>query len=152
MREDFDDIEDYYAECVAINEHDLDSEYKRVAADLSFWNARYADAVEAHGNAKREYEETKARASIEIRETAAGRGDKVTNPEVDAKVLLDPDVQDTHILLISAEANLKRARGRVDAIVTKKEMLQSLGAKLRLEMAHDPAVREAVAGQRLTGY
>jgi len=45
----------------------------------------------------------------------------------------------------TAESERHRARGRVDALSTKRDMLISLGAHIRLELLRDPAVRKRMS-------
>ena len=64
-------------------------------------------------------------------------------------VLTDDSYQETALALVEADVDRQRCRGIVDAISTKKDMLQSLGAKLRAEMGSDPMVRSEQSERRL---
>ena len=67
----------------------------------------------------------------------------------DAKATVEAsdEYQVTYLQLTEADVERTPLRGLVDAITTKRDMLQSLGAKLRAEMERDPMVRARVASQ-----
>jgi hypothetical protein len=139
------DLESYLAECIKIDDLALDEEFIRTPADLAFWNARYADALRDYMLAKLEHERTAARLHLTIKAQAEDGTipglRKPTVSDVEAMVTSSPEFQASALALIEADIARQRARGHVDAVATKKDMLQSLGAKLRAEMAGDPAVR-----------
>jgi hypothetical protein len=55
-------------------------------------------------------------------------------------------MHEAELRVVDTQVDYIRARGIVDAVSTKKDMLQSLGAQLRTEMEGDLAIRSRVAG------
>lgn len=129
-----------------INPLDLNTEFCEFPAKIAYWNARYADCVQAAMVAKAEWEREKARLTLSIHSNAEYEKKRITVAQVEAQVMQDEDVQDAHMIYIEREAERLRCRGTVDALITKRDMLQSLGAKLRIEMQADPAVLDGVSG------
>lgn len=148
MDDDFepsDDPDEFLRRCTKINPHDLNREYMEMPAQLAFWNARAAEAYEEAAISKVEYEREWARAFLEARETGEGKRGQAPIDECRAKADLSDEVHDAHIVYVKAEAGRQKLRGIVETLLAKRDMLQSLGAKLRQEMAADPLVREALA-------
>lgn len=141
------DLEDFAAESVDIDALDLNREYCELPPRLAYWNAQLADATRVSMVAKAEWEAERARRLLEAREDARSEKSKPTVDEINAAVMLDEDVSDAHAVYIEKEADRLRVKGIVDAIICKRDMLQSLGAKLRIEMAADPVLREQMAGR-----
>lgn len=140
------ELEEFTADSVKIDPVDLNREFCELAPRLAFWNARLADATEKAMETKADLEMERARKLLEVREELRLNKDKATVDEVNAKVLLDDDVSDAHAVYIGAEAERIRTKGIVEAILCKRDMLQSLGAKIRAEMAGDPILRSQLAG------
>jgi hypothetical protein len=118
-------------------------EYIKLPADLAIANARFAAAYAEYLHADTACERVKARLSIEWRETLNDMGMKATVGMVDEKVITDDRyirVQDHRDI---AEIDKVKARGVVDALIAKKDMLVSLGAHIRAELS-DPTVRAQV--------
>ena len=128
---------------------DLDGEFRKISGAIAYWNARYADAIEEHLKAEMDHKQEKARLYLHWRTTLELGGGRITEAMVTAKVESDPDYIESKVKAIEAEAEKVRLRGYTDAVSAKKDMLQSLGAKLRAEMAGDPTVRDAVTTRRL---
>lgn len=128
---------DYLAECISIDLVDLNDEFVRVPADISYWNGQLADATRIAMTAKLDLDRAKAQLFTTI------RASKVDNKQpsidtVNAQVDADQDIYDLELDYILKEAERLRARGAVDAVSAKRDMIQSLGAKLRAEMRSDP--------------
>jgi hypothetical protein len=145
--------EEYLRECLALDDFALDEEFIRMPADMAYWTALYAEAMRAWMLAKFEHERNAAR--LHHRTKAAndlgGQAKKATVGDLEALVLMDPDYEVTYLALVDAEVEKVRLRGVVDAIATKKDMLQSLGAKLRAEMGGDPMIRAEHKERRSRG-
>ncbi len=135
------DPDAYLDDCVKIDDMVLDEEFIRLPADLAFWSARYAESVRAYLLAKLEADKAKAKAHLRIKAEAELEGRKMTVPDLEANVQIDPDYLDAAVALIEADIERKKLQGCVDAVHAKKDMIQSLGAKLRTEMERDPMVR-----------
>lgn len=142
-------VDAYLVECVALDPLALDEEFVRLPADLAYWNERYAGAIRAHLVAKLDAAQVEAAVTLEIREEAAATGAKLTVADVEKRVELDPRVANAHVRLVETDAARQHARLRCESVAAKRDMLQSLGAKVRAEMA-DPMVREQFAGRRLS--
>jgi len=140
------DVPEYLIDCVKIDDLLIDEEFMRAAADLAYWNERFAVALKRHLRAKVAADRARAMATIGIREVNAGV--KMTVADLEARVELDPDVISTVDECVEADAARSHMRVRAEAVAAKKDMLQSLGAKLREEM-RDPSVREDHVGRKL---
>lgn len=130
------------AESLRINPMDLNTEFVELPPRLAYWNQRLADATESAMEAKAIRDREEARGLLSVKEKARLKGDKLTVDEVRAAVAGKEDVQEAQDLYIVKEAERFRLKGIVDAIIAKKDMLQSLGAKVRAEMMADPSIRE----------
>lgn len=140
------DVPQYLIDCVKIDDLLIDEEFMRASADLAYWNECFAVALKRHLRAKVAAERARAMATIAIREANAGV--KMTVADLEARVELDPDVIAATDECVEAEADRSHMRVRAEAVSAKKDMLQSLGAKLREEM-RDPSVREDHVGRKL---
>jgi hypothetical protein len=146
------DPDTYLAECIALDDFALDEEFIRMPADLAYWNSQYADALRTYLVAKLEHDRTRARVYLTVKAVNEdGGGKKATVADLEAMVVCDPAYHQTALTLLEADVAKTRLRGVVDAVVTKKDMLQSLGAKLRAEMAGDPMVRREHSERRTRG-
>jgi hypothetical protein len=134
------DVDSYLYDCANVEPEALDEEFIRVPADLAYWNERYAQAHKSHLLAKLDSERTEASLMLEMREKLKAMGGKPTVDEVRANVITDPTYGSARLAEIEAEVERTRLRGLVGALEAKKDMLQSLGAKLRSEMS-DPLLR-----------
>jgi len=143
------EVERYLLDCVEIHPEDLDTEFQRLPGDVAYWGERYSNAVEFALRAKLDLDVIKAKLHLEIKEDALASGSKMTVGDLDARVHADPAYVDAAARLVTAEAEKQRMRSRVDAVNAKRDMLQSLGAKIRVQMMADPVVREQVAAGRL---
>jgi hypothetical protein len=135
-------VEEYLAECVQLNDLTLDEEMVRLPADYAYWNERYALAYRNYCTSKIEEERVRSERRLLLREEH--RDDKGKTPTVDdLKSLVDTDgeVQTHAIDTINAEVEMKRLRGVLETLSIKRDMVQSIGARLRLEMQNDPMVR-----------
>lgn len=131
------EVSDHLAECVQIDQDDMDGEFRRVAADLAYWTAQHAAAVEVSLRAKAEAKRVWARAWERERDALLDEreaGEKVTDRLIESRVLLAADVVAAEEEEIAAEGQRIRLHGVAQAIGAKKDALQSLGAKLRKEM------------------
>jgi len=135
-------IDEYLLECVAIEPTMLDDEFVRMPMDMAYWNERYSAAIRDHLMAKLHYDNTRAKVLLETRVHIEQSGLKRTVGDVDAMVTTDPRVVDAYLQYVEAEAQRQAIRNRCEAVQIKREMLQSLGAKYRVEMQTDPVVRD----------
>jgi hypothetical protein len=148
------EVEKYLADCVRVyadTPEMLQEEFVRIPADLAYWNCRYAEALRRFLQTKRFVAQNEAEARIVAREALAALGGRVTESMVDAEVEKDEHVIKTREDLLEAEVSKVHVYGIVDAIRAKKDMLVSLGAQYRAEMAGDPTLRERNRAAREVG-
>lgn len=130
----------FLRECVEIDPAQLNDEFIRIPGDLAYWSNAYAAASRDAAVAKLDYERAWAQLYLTLKaENAGNKG--ATVDWLKAACDNDPDVYDAQLLMIEKEAEKVRLRGMVDAVIAKKDMVQSLGAKLREEMRGDPTLR-----------
>lgn len=145
------DLAEFTEDTVSIDPLDLNREFVELAPRLAYWNAQLAEATRKSMLAKIEHDRARAGKLVELRETLRSGTDprlaKATVDEIDARVTLDDDVADAQIVYVRLEGERLRIKGIVDAILCKRDMLQSLGAKLRAEMAGDPVLRSQLAAR-----
>jgi len=146
------DPEEYLRECITLDDFALDEEFVRMPADMAYWNGQYADALRGYMLAKLAHDRNAARLHLRVKASnEEGGGKKATVGDLEAMVLTDDSYQETALALLEADVERVRLRGVCDAIATKRDMLQSLGAKLRAEMAGDPMVRREHSERRSRG-
>lgn len=138
---------EFERESVRIDPLQLNREYCRLPGQLAYWNAQLAEATEKAMEAKASFDRQRAITLLQKREEVVFAQLKRTVAEVDAMVTEDDDVVVAHACHVDAEARRMRVKGVVDAVHCKRDMLQSLGAKLRVEMEADPLLREQLAGR-----
>ena len=136
--EDFDD--DYVSDSTDIDENNLNQEYCRVSADLAYWNEEHAKATRRALLAKAERDRVHARIWSEKRAESKLEGQKLTEKDIQALIAQDDEYFEAYSKWAEAEAAKTRLRGYCEAVSTKKDMLQSLGANIRAEF-QDPQVR-----------
>ena len=139
---------DYLEQVVNIDAIQLDDHFRKVPAELAYFNERYADAVHQYLRAKATYEATRADVYRQIRIEAEASGGKMTEALLSARVEGDERYQTAKIKHIDAESKKQRFRGRVEAVHAKKDMLISLGAHIRAEMS-DPMSRVKRENEKL---
>ena len=139
--------EQYLIECVDIDPIEIDEEFLRQPSDLAYWHERYAQALRRQLNAKHNVSKVEADVQLEIRDDAIP-GTKLTDVKVKAMVASDMRVVTAYDELAQTEADKARCKGYSESVASKGNMLQSIGAKLRLEMK-DPAMREQIVGAKL---
>ncbi len=147
------DVDSYLRESVCIDEiMTLDEDMRRISGDICYWNSRYAEGNKEHLLLKIEMDRLAGILYMEHREKLELLKGKVTEKMVTAAVDMDDRWHDMRIQVIEAETEKIRIRGVCDAVIAKKDMLQSIGAKLRIEMQGDPGIRDmASSGRNVTG-
>jgi hypothetical protein len=125
-----------------INVFDLNREYTELVPRLARYTAIYSTRVAGALKAKAAYKRAKAFALLEVSNRVKGMNKKVA--EVDALMRTDLNVTAAHDEYAEAERLKVKAKGLVDSLLAKRDMLQSLGAKLRVEMQGDLSLRESM--------
>ncbi len=142
------DIEQYLYDSVSITPEALSEEFARVALDLAYWNAQYAERLREFRMAEIDQKRTKAMLYIKHRLLLTEANGKTTEAQVDAAVLMDDAMVQADTNCISTEVEREKARGVLDAVRAKREMVVSLGAHIRAELAGDPILRHQLANTR----
>lgn len=163
------EVDDYELRCVEVIPETLNEEFVSLSAHIAYWAERRARAYRAYLVAKLERERTVSRLRLtvretleaaveEVEETLAGPRPKknggakkrsVTESMVDARVLTDPDYLAARQVEIDTEVEEMRIAGVLTALAAKRDALVGLGASLRIEMQHEPAIRENARAARL---
>lgn len=141
------EVTEYLKECVTIEPMALEEEFVRVASDLAYWGAKWADAQKAAALTKLTRNEVEAALDAEHRAEAAQNGEKVTEKVIASRVASDDRMKAVEVALIEAEAAASRARAFADAVRAKKDMVVSLGSQVRAEMQADPSIRNQMTGR-----
>lgn len=145
--------EAYLRECVELDELQIDAEYRRMSADIAYWTGQYAEAHRSYLRAKFEHDRVSAKLHLEFKaaSTLTDKGKGKTVADLEAEVTTHPDFCNSAVALIDAEVERQRLHGIVDAVKAKKDMLQSIGAKLRIEMQGDARLSQDLAERRRYG-
>jgi len=143
------EVDKYLKDSVDIEPTQLQEEYVRVPADIAYWNERYSQALRRHLMAKMTLDRIYAGLQIETREKLALERGKVTEATVSANIEVNPAYQAARLEVLEAEVESARIKGVGYAVSAKREMIVSLGAHLRIELQHDPIIREHYRAKRL---
>lgn len=128
-------------DAVAINPGMLRDEFVIFPGTLSDFGARYAEAISSAAAAAESLEDCEAEVYLELR---ASKTKEQTEATLQAMVRRDTRVRMARELLTAAEARKTRFKHKVmDPLYAKKEMLISIGAHQRAELAGDPIVKHA---------
>ncbi len=136
------DLGTFLVESVKIDPLDLNREFVEMPARLAYWNSNFADATERWLTAKADYESAKAAARLRYRFMPRPDGKLPSKEDVDAMIVLDEEVRAAQTVFISASVDKTRVQGIVESLCTKRDMLQSFGAKIRAELRGDPMLRD----------
>jgi hypothetical protein len=137
---------------VTIDDIAIDEEMMRAPRDLAYWHQQHAEAANSMLLEKHELERAEARAMLGVKANAqlTGKltlpdGREVTKPnadDVEAAGKLDEDYHKAFLSYAQAEHKKRKLWGLCVAIEAKKDMTQSLAAKLRAQIQADPVIRE----------
>ena len=123
----------------------------RVPSDLAYWNERFASALHEFLDAKIARERVLGELLCDpiLRDELDEHiGKKATVEQLKGWVMRDDRYLAAKMREMGAEVEKHRLRGCVEAIAAKRDMLISLGAHVRLEMMHDPVLRQRMAALR----
>jgi hypothetical protein len=135
------EIDDYFAECIRLDDNSLSEEFMRVANDRYYWSVKLNDAVEDQRRAELALKMARASVSQEMRAKAKLANEKLTEGTIDELTTLHPDVVAAAEAEITADVRRMDMLERVRAIDKKGEAAISLGAQKRKEMESDPSMR-----------
>lgn len=143
-----DELDEYLRECVRIDAHSLQDEYVRLPADYAFWNERYRAALERSLLAEADVKRVYAGLYLSGGERVMPSGKPATVDWIKARIEDDQDYRQAVAESIYAEADVAHVKGILEAIRTKRDMIIQMGATVRQEMQHDPAVRDRARTER----
>lgn len=124
-----------------IDSAQMDVEFTNLPGELARFSELHVEASESAEIADHELDVLEARLSLDIREHAKLLGEKPTVDFIAAKMKVKPEWQAAKRASIQARADEMRAKGIVNAVVAKREMLISLGAHIRAQLQGDPSTR-----------
>lgn len=155
------EVDVLFHEAVQTNPDYVEVDLARVAADLAYFSELHADAVLENGSAEIELKQIEAKLNIAHRERlialtepdAKGHKKAPTVDAVKSAVECDDQYIAARRQCLTAEVAMVRARGRMDAVRTKKDAIIQIALTRRAEMMVDPAVaadhREKKFAQRI---
>lgn len=141
-------LDAYLRECVKIDPLNIQGEFIRLSGDLAYWNDQYAEALRSYLTAEVDLKILKAQLEPIARQALIDAGGRTTEAQVKAFIEEHDQVIEAKRKEIDSEVEKARLYGVLDAIRSKKEMLVSLGAHLRLEMQGDPLLRDQIRHAR----
>lgn len=145
------EVDDFLGQSVSVEPLALQEEFVRVSADLAYWGAQYAQATKRYLRAEHERKVSKAKLTLQAPIVLRAKGEKSSDPAIEAWVLTQDDYGTAVLLEIEAEAEKLRLWTVFKAIQAKQEALVSIGATMRKEMEGDPIIRDRARQQREFG-
>jgi hypothetical protein len=145
------EVEKYLRDAVRIEPLALEEEFIRLPADIAYWNERHARALREYLEAKIARERTHGELMCDPKfyeHVEVELGKKPTVEQMKGATLSDERYIASKVRENIADVERQRLRGCVEALSTKRDMLISLGAHVRLEMMHDPVVRRNMSRLR----
>jgi hypothetical protein len=117
--------------------HDIKYQYRTLPEAMAYFVELYAGSLDRYLAAKTERERLAARLLLEMKsDLEVRRSEKV----IDAEILTNVDFISAKREEIAAEVEYKRAQKMFVVLETKRDMLVSLGAHVRVEMGADNAL------------
>lgn len=129
------EVDVYLFDSVTVVPELIGEEFVRVPVDMAYWSARYASAHQDFLRAKLNAERKRAEVRISERRRLIDEHLKYTEPFLDALVDSDERYIAAEDARINAEGERARLAGVLEAVRAKKDMLVSIGAHQRAEMA-----------------
>jgi len=126
--------ENNFAKEVAINEGDLNTEFKNQASKFVVFATEEAKAKAKVMTAKLRLEVVSAEMTKKIREKLISEGIKPTEKMIESEVITSPEYSAAQQALIQANCDADIARGAKEAFIQRKDMLIQLGSAKRQEM------------------
>jgi len=137
QEDDADDTADVHIDPLLIQK-----EYIMLPGQLAHRNAAFAVAYEDYLESDLEYDRITARLRIFYREVIEAEGGKSTEGAIKDRVETDQRWINAKLNRIDAEVTMVQAKGKVEALRAKKDMLVSVGAHIRAELGGDPSLRD----------
>lgn len=138
-------LEQYLADCVALEPIALSEEFARLPSDYARWNELLAEAHHRYLAAALNTRRVRARATLTIRRDpavyAALYKCRITEGAIADIVALDRDVRAAEDAEAAADRDRARVRGVLSAMARKSEALVTIGAHQRAELGLTPHIR-----------
>jgi hypothetical protein len=109
-----------------IDKYSLDDELIEQAHYYNEVAQRFADTVSYRDEAKADFEGTKAKIDLQIRQKFAQANEKITEAGVEARVVVHPEYQNTLVTLAAWSDRVNRWSGLRDAIQQRGYALKDL--------------------------
>lgn len=130
--EEFDDL---LVESVTIDDENLSREFSRLAADMAYWCRRLAQLESALVRVKYAVKKAEAEAYVFSNDhVRTAEGKKPSIPYVEACVAQNAAVEEAYEELARVTEARTEAKGYVEAIGAKRDMLVQMGADYRQEV------------------
>lgn len=143
------EIDEYLRACVRIDPLLIEDEYKRVSSDMAYWSHRCAELHKTYQLAKLRRDQARGESYRHWRRALVKRYGKATAKDIEAEQDNDLDVLEAEASVIEGEYNRDRAKGVLESIRAKRDMLISLGAHRRVEMQGNPLIRDQARTRRM---
>lgn len=129
------EFEDLLVQSVTIDDENLSSEFSRVSSDVAYWSRRLARLEADLIRAKAALKKVEADGyCFAMEHLTNATGKRPTQKYLEAYVETMPEVQEAHEAIARVTEARTEARGYVDAISAKRDMLVQLGANRRQEL------------------
>lgn len=141
---------DYLKECLELSPVAIQAEFCRMAGDVAFWNEEYRKVYKTFWCKKVEFERLESRLSLETRTMLENADSKTRVTEALVESTMKAGSQEWikgRLELVEADCERVRLVGILESLRDKKDMLVSLGAHLREEMAGDPMLKTHMRNQ-----
>lgn len=146
-------VEARWREMLRVDPEALNDEFYRCPNDIAYLTAVHARAIGQHLRAKARTKRLHGLLRLKAREELAAAGSAKPNESVvDARVEAMPEYQEAQATEFEADVAREAAKGRVLAIMCKRDMLVQLGANRRQELERDPVIRDRMRALREGGY
>lgn len=145
------EVDSYLASCVEIEPLAIEEEFVKISSDLAYWGERYARAVNDFLKAKENCRRVEGRLHLECKSCLQAASEKKapTVGDIESAVITHPDMMEAKDAEIAAEDVKTHLDRTLDAIRCKKDMLIQIGARQRVELEHDPVIRERMHVARI---
>lgn len=129
----------------------LEEEFVRCPSDISYQSAKYARALGEYLRCRSAQKRMRGLLLLKAYQQLRDTGGKPTESQVAAMVDQDPRWLRMRHAEDNADALREKAKGDMQAVLAKKDMLVQMGATARAEMERDPAIRDRRYVQRERG-
>ena len=118
----------------SVNRDDLQGEFTEQSGLTYFYSAKHAEAARQEMRAKRNLELVSAKLDSEYRQEARDSKEKVTEPVIANRIKSDDRYSEAFNVHADSALILNLAKGAMNAMANKRDMLIQLGASERQEI------------------